>query len=269
MKLHRAIRSGSRGVVRLGVLLGTAGEFCVRYAARRARRALSSQERAQWLHEACSTALRRLRIHTEVQGSFPSRGLLVSNHLSYLDILVYSGLFPCVFVSKKEVRSWPLFGPMARMAGSVFVDRNWVWDVPRANRAVSELLSKGAVVVLFPEGTSSDGGSVLPFRSALFDGAVRSGEPVTPAHIRYEISEGTPETDVCYWGDMTLLPHLLGMLSKGPIQAKVRIAEGLQNFNSRKHAAHASRATVLELARPSSGPSPDSPPRIPTEPDNR
>jgi 1-acyl-sn-glycerol-3-phosphate acyltransferase len=174
---------------------------------------------------------------------------LVSNHLSYLDILVYSSLSPCVFVSKKEVRRWPIFGPMARMAGTVFIDRSRSADARRVNTEMQNALELGAVVILFPEGTSSDGTSVLPFRPALFEGAIGAGESVTPAHLRYEVPDGTPETDVCYWGEMTFFSHLLRLLSRRGVWAAIRFAPMPRKFDDRKTAAQETREMVLELGQ--------------------
>ncbi len=249
MNISRLIRRTVRSVTRLVILVGTALEYCVRFAIRRVRGPLSLHQRAHWLHESCRMGLHRLKIDVTAQGVFPARGLLVSNHLSYLDILVYSSLSPCVFVSKKEVRRWPIFGPMARMAGTVFIDRSRLADARRVNTEMHNALVLGAVVILFPEGTSSDGTSVLPFRPALFEGAIGAGESVTPAHLRYEVSDGTPETDVCYWGEMTFFSHLLRLLSRRGIRATIQFAPRARKFDDRKAAAQETHEMVLELGQ--------------------
>jgi len=247
MNTSRWIRQTVRSLTRLVILVGTALEYCARFAVRRARGPLSLPQRAHWLHESCRTGLHRLKIGVTAQGAFPARGLLVSNHLSYLDILVYSSLFPCVFVSKKEVRRWPIFGPMARMAGTVFIDRSRSADARRVNTEMHDALALGAVVILFPEGTSSQGTSVLPFRPALFEGAIGAGESITPAHLRYEVSDGAPETDVCYWGEMTFFPHLLRLLCRRGVRATVRFAPMARRFDGRKVASRETHAMVREL----------------------
>jgi 1-acyl-sn-glycerol-3-phosphate acyltransferase len=252
MGLGQSIRRTGRSIIRLGVLLGTAGEYCVRFFLRRTRGRISPSERAHWLHESCRTGLRRLGIEVHVTGCFPERGLLVSNHMSYLDILVYSSVAPCVFVSKKEVKSWPIFGQMARMAGTVFIDRSRSADTRLVNAEMLEALSSGAVVVLFPEGTSSDGASVLPFRPALFDAAVRANELITPAHLRYEVPDGSPGNDVGYWGSMSFFPHLLKLLSKRGIRALIHFSSEPRKFEDRKVAAQKIHEMVLELAQLSS-----------------
>jgi 1-acyl-sn-glycerol-3-phosphate acyltransferase len=210
---------------------------------------MSTRERAQWLHHWCAKALHRLRIELHPDGEFPSRGLLVANHLGYLDILVLSALHPCVFVSKQEVRSWPLFGLMAKLSGTVFVDRARTSAAHTANAEMSQALSQGSVVVLFPEGTSSDGSQVLPFRPALFDAATRAGASVVSAHLSYDVADGSAANDICYWGTMSFFPHLLRLLSRRQICARVRFAAETRKFADRKLAARITRETVTSLAQ--------------------
>jgi 1-acyl-sn-glycerol-3-phosphate acyltransferase len=238
-----------RGIHRLGILLGTSGEASARFLILRARGPLAPEARARWLHEACKLVLQRLEIDVSVEGKIPDRGLLVSNHLSYLDVLVFGSLAPCVFVSKKEVRRWPIYGAMARMAGTIFIDRSRRSDTSRVNRDMRGALTAGTVVVLFPEGTSSDGTDVLPFRPALFEAAVEAQEQITPAHISYGDCRGNAATDVCYWGTMNFFPHLLRLLSKDPIRAKVSFCAEAMKFNDRKRAAIESRDAVRRLAQ--------------------
>ena len=237
-----------RGTRRLFILLFTALQGCVQLVCWRVRRQLSIAERAHWLHSCCALALQRLGIETAAEGEFPSHGLLVANHLSYLDILVFSALSPCVFVSKKEVRSWPLFGWMASSGGTVFIDRARSTDTHRANSEMSHALSQGAVVVLFPEGTSSDGTTVLPFRPALFEAAIKSGADISSASINYLVGDGSASNDVCYWGSMKFVPHLLRLLSKQQIRARVRFSAETMKFDDRKLAAQTTQEIVASLA---------------------
>jgi 1-acyl-sn-glycerol-3-phosphate acyltransferase len=249
MRHDSSIWRSSRSIHRLGILLETSCEATARFLNRRARGPLSPEARIRWLHNSCRLVLQRLEIDVSIEGTFPSRGLLVSNHLSYIDILVFGSLAPCVFVSKKEVRRWPIYGAMARMAGTIFIDRTRRSDTSRVNCEMLESLTTGTVVVLFPEGTSSEGTDVLPFRPALFEAAVEAQEQVTPAHISYEVCDGNAATDVCYWGTMTFFPHLLRLLSKGRIRAKVSFGAEAMRFNDRKRAAVESREAVRRLAQ--------------------
>jgi 1-acyl-sn-glycerol-3-phosphate acyltransferase len=176
---------------------------------------------AEWLHETCLRGMRALGVEVFVQGSLPPRGLIVSNHLSYLDIALYSAAVPCVFVSKAEVEEWPIFGRYARWAGSVFVRRHDRADAARANASVGESLSDGVPVMLFPEGTTTDGHRILRFHSTMLQPAIDAAVPITPAAIRYELDDGEPSQEVCWWGDMKLVPHMWNLLGKKSIRAKV------------------------------------------------
>jgi 1-acyl-sn-glycerol-3-phosphate acyltransferase len=235
--------------VRVLVLLWTAIACLLDYFLVRSRRrgGLTPLDRAQWLHKWCVIGLRRLHVRYQAQGPIPQRGLLVSNHLSYLDIMVLSALEPCAFVSKKEVRSWPLFGRLATLAGTIYIDRERSVDVVRANHEMRATLEAGVLCVLFPEGTSSDGSQVLPFRAPLLEAAVRTGESVTAAYIRYEATDADIAQDICYWGEMSFVPHLLRMLSVRSIGAVVRFAPESCRYIDRKQAATATRNHVIAL----------------------
>ncbi|HKD83952.1 MAG TPA: lysophospholipid acyltransferase family protein [Terriglobales bacterium] len=176
---------------------------------------------AAWLHEACLRGVRAFGVELSVEGTLPTRGLIVSNHLSYLDIAVYSAALPCVFVSKAEVEEWPIFGRYARWAGSVFVRRHDRGDAARANSSVRQSLNDGVPVVLFPEGTTSDGHRVLRFHSTMLQPAIDSSAPITPTAIRYELDDGDAAHEVCWWGDMKLVPHMWNLLGKKSIRARI------------------------------------------------
>ena len=107
---------------RFGTVLGKAATaFHLRRLQQNAP--LSARQRADWLHDFSKLALRRIGVELITEGDPPLEGLVVSNHLSYLDVLVYSSLLPCLFVSKQEVSGWPVFGRFATMAGTLYVDR--------------------------------------------------------------------------------------------------------------------------------------------------
>ena len=245
----RKVRAVLRSAFRTVKLLWTASACLLAYLILllRLRRTPGHSERAHWLHGWCAVVLPRLGVDFAAEGAMPPRGLLVSNHLSYLDIMTLSAIGPCVFVSKKEVRQWPLFGLLATLAGTVYVDRQRAADALRVNEELSQALQSGVLCVLFPEGTSSNGADVLPFRSPLLEAAVQSGDAVTAACIRYELDEGDPAQDVCYWGDMTFLPHVLKLLSRPTIRARVRFAEESFRFEDRKEAAARTRERVIAL----------------------
>jgi len=207
-------------------------------------------DRAEWAHVWAGKCLRRLGIRYSVTGELPNAGLVVSNHLGYLDILVYAAAMPCIFVSKAEVKSWPVFGTLANLAGTVYVDRRRRSDTINANTGISRGLAEGLRVIVFPEGTSSDGSEVLPFYPSLFEPAIENQAPVTAAYLSYEVESGTVEQDVAYWGTMTFFPHLLQLLRLGEIRAFIRFSETPRVFANRKAASVEMRSEVLRLREP-------------------
>jgi 1-acyl-sn-glycerol-3-phosphate acyltransferase len=231
--IRKVLRVLRRTAATAFCICGCLVEFAAQFAAGK-RDAVS---RATVLHRWSRRLLRQLNISLSVEGTPPSQGLIVSNHLSYLDILVFSTAAPCVFVAKKEVRSWPGVGWIATMAGTIYIDRSRRSATRSIQPAIHGALSSGLRLVLFPEGTSSNGKQLLPFRSSLLQPAVADGAPVTAAHLHYELGDGDPSNDVCYWGDMTLAPHALKLFTKNGVRARLRFASGSQVFSGRKEAA--------------------------------
>ncbi len=211
------------------------------------RRARRLHARGVWLHHWSRFACRVLGIRVTMRGSKPSSGLLVSNHLSYIDIVVLSSIQPCVFVAKRDVATWPLFGWLARAAGTIFVDRERRFSTRKAVDVVREAMGTGSVVVLFPEGTSSDGSMVLPFKSALLQSAVQLGSPITAASIDYDIDDGSVSDEVCYWRDMTLVPHLLNLFLKREIRASYSFSLAKVRAGNRKEIARELRDEIVSI----------------------
>jgi lyso-ornithine lipid O-acyltransferase len=203
--------------------------------------------RAQWLHRSCRIVLRRLGFELRVIGELPTSGLIASNHLSYLDILLYGATVPCVFVSKVEVRDWPLLGLLAALGGTVFIDRKSGASTAEAARRIEELLAAGVLVLVFPEGTSSDGAEVLRFHASLFEPAVRVGAPVTAGAIEYSAGAGATERDLCYYGDISFVPHLIETLQLPEIVATLRFGSPGTVHGDRRQAARQTREAVAGL----------------------
>jgi 1-acyl-sn-glycerol-3-phosphate acyltransferase len=177
----------------------------------------------------------------------PSSGLLVCNHLSYLDIIVLSSIQPCVFVAKCDVAAWPLFGWLARAAGTIFVDRERRLSSPNSVDIIRKAIANGAVVVLFPEGTSSDGSAVLPFKPALLESAVQLRCPIAVASIEYALDDGSVADEVCYWRDMTLVPHLLNLFFKREIRANYSFSPPRIRAGNRKEIARELRDEIVSI----------------------
>ena len=184
----------------------------------------------------------------QTSGSVPKRGLLVCNHLGYVDILVLSSITPSIFVSKQEVKNWPVFGWFAKMGGTLFVDRERRTGVGQTTNEIESALDQGALVVLFPEGTSSDGKTVLPFKSSLLEPATRQTHSLFVALIQYEIDDGDASEEVCYWRDTTpLVSHMTNLLSKKTIRASVRFTQLREGSTDRKELARQLHSEVMRL----------------------
>lgn len=174
----------------------------------------------------------RIHIHGEMQIGRPL--LLVSNHISWSDIIVLSAVGPVSFIAKSEVKTWPIFGLFAQLQRTVFVERERRGKTGAQASEIASRLAAGDAMVLFPEGTTSDGNRVLPFKTALFGAAhaaIRETgveevivQPVAIAYTRlHGMTMGRYHRPIVSWpGDVELLPHLKGILREGAIDVEVR-----------------------------------------------
>lgn len=243
------LRHPLRTVRHLGGFLAAvalvAAEFiCCRWLTGRAR---DVRVRAAWLQWAAQCTARGLGVGWRHHGAPPSRGLLVCNHLSYSDIPVLAAAQPMIFVAKASVRWWPVFGQLAGFGGTLFVKRDRRGHVADIAAAFAPIIGGGTVIGLFPEGTSSGGDTVLPFKPSLFEPAAANGWPVTPAWITYEVGGGTVADDVAYWRDMTFAPHLLNLCALPRVVGHVFYGEPVTGVTDRKELARRLHAAVLEL----------------------
>jgi lyso-ornithine lipid O-acyltransferase len=213
--------------------------FCPK-AARRAVRAL-------WLQRTGRHVGRIFQLEIQANGTIPARGLLVCNHVSYVDILVLVSLAPAVFVAKREVKSWPVMGMLAQMGGTLFIDRQRRIHVGEINDDIQAALDDGALVIVFPEGTSSDGRDVLPFKSSLLEPATQQNHPLTVGRMRYTLADGGNDEAVAYWGDAVFFTHLLELLSRDKVRATVRFAPVTNHGSDRKELAQQLHAVVVRL----------------------
>ncbi len=203
--------------------------------------------RALWLHHSSRRMLRIIDGKVQISGNVPTRGLLVSNHLSYIDILVLSSITPAIFVAKHEVGKWPVFGWFAKMGGTLLVDRDRRTQVGQVASEIETTLNQGALVILFPEGTSSGGETVLPFKSSLLEPATHQTHALFAGSIQYEIEDGNVSEEVCYWKDMSMLPHALNLLSKRTIRASVHFTQLREGSTDRKELARQLHSEVVRL----------------------
>jgi 1-acyl-sn-glycerol-3-phosphate acyltransferase len=149
--------------------------------------------------------------------------LMVSNHLSYVDVIVLGSQTDCAFIAKSEVASWPIIGLISRTMDTIFIDRSSRKDIPRVMQRIDKTLRRGLGVVLFAEGTSTNGQSVLPFKASLLEFAARNQLPVHYASVGYVVPSGETSAgqSVCWWGDMTFPGHLFRLLQLPWFEASV------------------------------------------------
>ncbi len=218
---------------------------------KRNRRALLTKNSSFFAKQALSV----LGIDVTVEGreKLPVRGeirLIVSNHLSSLDILVLLSLLPAVFVTSVELKNRLLTGMIARCGGSIFVERRSVASLKKEINEISRVLKEGCPVVVFPEGTTSNGERMMPFKNSLFDAAIRSPAKILPLCLRYRKVNSEEVTaqnrdSVFYHGGVTFVRHALKVLSLKSIEVKVVALETIpvHGQTSRKQlAATAHRA---------------------------
>lgn len=202
-----------------------------------------------WGRQVC----RALGVRLTVVGEPPTAGeFVVSNHLSYLDIPLLASLLPTVFVSKAEVAGWPMIGRGARAMGTIFLVRERKRELPEINRQIERALARGDGVVVFPEGTSTKGEVVLPFRPSLLAPAAETGLPVRCAVLRYETLAGDPpaSTSVCWWGDMDFAPHISELLRLECIEARLEFLPETYSDPDRKRLAEKLWGAVNSRFRP-------------------
>jgi len=202
--------------------------------------------RATWLWSL--GLLRVLGVRRRVEGPRPPRGaLVVSNHLSYLDIMALGATYPSTFVAKHEIAGWPLLGPLTRLVGTLFIDRERLRDTVRLRQELDDLLRQGLTITLFAEGTSWRGDRLLPFRPPLLAPAAELQVPCVPAVITWRTpgagpgaagpDEGSPHLTVCWWGEMPFLPHFLGLLRLPRLEARIRFGPPVTGIQDRKRLA--------------------------------
>ncbi len=190
-----------------------------------------------WHRVACLLLGIRVRVHGELDHRRPL--LLSANHVSWKDILVLSSVADVVFVAKSDVKSWPIFGVLARLQASIFVERGQKRTTGQQVNEIGRRLADGEIVVLFPEGTTSDGNRLLDIKTSLF-GAAASAIPqsptgvvhVQPLAISYTGIHGMPMgryyRPIAAWpGDIGLLPHLIGVLREGALDVDVDFGEAV------------------------------------------
>lgn len=195
-------------------------------------------------------AVRAAGLHMHVRGPVPEAPfLLVANHLSYIDIIVLAALADGRFVARHDLGNWPLIGLLVRAGGTILVQRDRRADTVTASTSMRQAIEEGSGVILFPEGTSTSGQRVLPFRSSLFEPAIELRQAVHAAALYYTTPVGSPPAAdaVCWWGDASFMPHLWHLLQLPRIDAYVAFGERAINGDDRKALCASAQDAVTSL----------------------
>lgn len=244
-----------RATIRLVALCSVTVFYYLRWLAGFPLFLISPRQALRWRNQHFSDwarALQRimgLSIHvrnTPPAGSF----LLISNHLSYVDIVVLGSQLNCAFVAKSEVAGWPFVGLMSASMNTIFIDRQSKRDLLKAMSTAKATLDRGLGVVVFAEGTSTGGGQPLPFKSSMLEFAARQRMPVHYASIEYHVAphERPAGESVCWWGSMTFPDHLFRLLQLSTFEAHLTFgAQPIVNEDRRCLAAELWSAVSAQL----------------------
>jgi 1-acyl-sn-glycerol-3-phosphate acyltransferase len=201
------------------------------------------ERRSQHVADWSKRFLELLGVAVRVQGQPLQKGplMVVINHVSWLDILVMLAAQPVCFVSKSEVRHWPVIGWLATNVGTLYIERASRRDALRVVHQVAENLKAGHLIAVFPEGTTSDGTSVLPFHANLLQAAIAVASPIQPVALCYLEQNGALSMSPVYIDDDTLLSSVWRMLRAAPVTAT------LDFFPSMPTEGQERRALALKL----------------------
>ena len=178
------------------------------------------------------------------------RGLVVANHVSFVDIFAINAALPSGFVAKDDVATWPLIGWLARRNGTVFITRGKRRSAQRTQQEISASLSIGRRLTIFPEGTTSAGDRVLPFHGALFQAAIDAGAPIHALAIEYLDHFGNVSAAAAYIDDVSLLDCLRQILGSQGLRVRLRLAASFAPPHAdRRHVAHAAHQAVAGTLR--------------------
>jgi 1-acyl-sn-glycerol-3-phosphate acyltransferase len=191
--------------------------------------------------------------HKELDKRIARASLIVSNHLSYLDMVLISSIIPVVFVASVEVKETPILGLFARCSGTIFIERRKITSLKSEIKQIKHYLSRGFTILIFPEGTTSRGDTVLPFKSSLFNAVIDENIIIENLCIKYISIDNTLIDEnnrdfIFYYGDMTFWTHFIKLLGIKKLYVEIYRAGILnsKNFSSRKELVSFSHKLITE-----------------------
>lgn len=226
---------------------------------------LSRERQAARIQAWCSKLLRILNVTIREYGRVPAdkfqRTLFVSNHISWLDIWVLKHLHHLHFVAKSDIRGWPVIGWLATQTGTLFIERERRSDTRRALQEIEQALSLDENLCFFPEGTTTDGTRLLPFKPSLFQAALNTHARIQPLAIRYVHPDDTINTVIAYCDDITLWQSLNSVLSQQEIVVELYYAAPVSTMDvvDRRALSQHARQSIASLLHPKAHRAPETP----------
>jgi 1-acyl-sn-glycerol-3-phosphate acyltransferase len=213
---------------------------------------LKAEQRHHSIRKWCKQLLGIFQMRLSVIGAEhleDAHYLMAANHISWIDIHVINAFKPHYFVAKSEVASWPIFGWMAKQLGTLFIERGKSNSIRNMIQEIAEQLSQKAICI-FPEGTSTDGWQVAPFKPNLFEAAIVASAPVYVLAIQYfDLQTGKKTTAPAFIGDMGLVDSMWNLICSPPICAQISISEKLPALKDRKALAELSQSLITAQLR--------------------
>ena len=213
---------------------------------------LKAEQRHQSIRKWCTQLLGIFQMRLSVIGAEQledAHYLMAANHISWIDIHVINAFKPHYFVAKAEVASWPVFGWMAKQLGTLFIERGKASSIRKMVPELAAQLGQKAICI-FPEGTSTDGWQVAPFKPNLFEAAIVASAPVYSLAIQYfELQTGKKTTAPAFIGEMGLLDSMWNLICSPPICAQISISKKLPALKDRKALAELSQSLITAQLR--------------------
>lgn len=214
------------------------------------------QLKTKWIQHCCKLGLFIMRVKVQIQGELPPSSFVVCNHMSYLDILILTQLAPMSFVTSQEIKETPVLGWLCQVGGCLFVERRNKINIKNEIQQITKSLSENQNVVVFPEATSTNAEEVLRFKRPLYNAAIFANKPVSVLCLNYTSINSDPFTAlnrdyVCWYGDMSFVPHLWKLMSLKSVTATVDVCEILSTQGqSVDQLAQSSHKTVSDYFKP-------------------
>lgn len=198
-----------------------------------------------------------VHVHKNIDGLEHGPCMIVSNHLSYLDIPVIASVAPCLFITSVEIKNTPVLGHICQAAACLFVERRNRLKINSEISEIRDALKAGLNITIFPEGTSTNGSHILPFKKSLLHASVGSGARIVPiclnyTHVSGEVINTKSRDSVCWYGDMSFLPHFVRFLSLKRLDVEINVGGSFSADKApdRNYIAERSRKVIVERFSP-------------------